>query len=898
MKKIVLGIVAHVDSGKTTLSEGMLYESGAIRKFGRVDKGDSFLDTDTMERSRGITIYAKQAVFTYGDTAFTLLDTPGHVDFSAEMERTLQVLDYAILVISGPDGIQGHTITLWRLLHQYRVPTVIFFNKMDQPGADGAALLLSVRKQFSEGCVDFSDQESEAFFDNIAMTDESAMEEFLQDGKITQERIRRLITQRKIFPCFFGSALKTEGVKELLSALDAYAKAPEYPQTFGARVYKISRDELGNRLTHMKITGGVLRVKSVLSGQEADEKVNQIRMYSGMKYIVKDEAAAGEVCAVTGLSQSRIGEGYGMEADASLPLLEPVLNYRICLQEGTDAAQMLPKLRQLEEEEPELHILWKEEVQEIHAQIMGEVQIEILKELIKERFQTEVSFGTGEIVYKETIAAPVIGVGHFEPLRHYAEVHLLMEPGEAGSGLVFDSKVSEDDLDRNWQRLVLTHLREREHPGVLTGASITDMRITLIAGKAHLKHTEGGDFRQATYRAVRQGLMQAENVLLEPYYDYVLEVPRQMIGRAMTDLELRHGTFTAPEQSGEMALFRGSIPVCALGDYQREVLAYTKGLGRLTCALRGYGPCHNTEEVLLRKNYDPEADPANTPDSVFCAHGAGFIVPWDRVFDYMHLEHGCNPALPEADGKELGQAENAAGGGKVGCYDRSMTFGAKHTVKTEERFLGTEEIDAILEKTMYANRKGNQSGSAGWKRKKEAPVPAVTRTYRAYEETAKQEYLLVDGYNVIFAWEELKELAQVNVDSARGKLMDILCNYQGIRQCELIVVFDAYRVKGHDTEVLDYHNIHVVYTKEAETADQYIEKFAHENGRKYRVTVVTSDGLEQIIIRGQGCALISSREFQEEVLRAAENLREKLQERKSGSISRLGDQMFSNFSKR
>ena len=867
MKKIVLGIVAHVDSGKTTLSEGMLYESGAIRKFGRVDKGESFLDTDAMERNRGITIYAKQAVFSYGNTMFTLLDTPGHVDFSAEMERTLQVLDYAVLVINGANGIQGHTVTLWRLLMQYRIPTVLFFNKMDQAGVDAQILLSEVQQRFSEGCISFWEQGTEEFYDAVAMTDEAAMEEFLQEGKVAEDTICRLFKERKLYPCFCGSALKIEGVKELLEGLDRYTQMPEYPSEFGARVYKITRDENGNRLTHMKITGGGLRVKTILYGGQNEEKVNQIRMYSGDRYAVENEVMAGAVCAVTGLNESYPGEGFGIEAGTIMPLLEPVLHYQICLPEGTDAAQMLPKLRQIEEEEPQLHILWNEKLHEIHVQIMGEVQTEVLKALVRERFQTDISFGKGEIVYKETIAAPVVGIGHFEPLRHYAEVHLLLEPGEPGSGLHFQSKVSEDLLDRNWQRLIVTHLKEKEHIGVLAGAAITDMKITLIAGRAHIKHTEGGDFRQATYRALRQGLMQAQGILLEPYYEYILEVPEQMVGRAMTDLEQMKGTFGAPELMDGMAILKGSVSVAALGDYQKEVMAYSKGRGRINYTLSGYRPCHNTEEVLARIAYDGEADVENTPDSVFCAHGAGFVVPWYQVKEYAHVENG---------------------------YDEHRVceetfFQAKRITKEEERFLGVEEIDAILERTMYANRKGN--AKPGWKKRREDTIPAVSRTYRPQEEPKRQEYLLVDGYNVIFAWEELKALAQVNVDSARNKLMDILCNYQGVRQCDIIVVFDAYRVKGHDTEILDYHNIHVVYTKEAETADQYIEKFAHENNRKYSITVVTSDGLEQIIIRGQGCALISAREFEGEIQRGVEQIRETLEKQKSGVISRLGDHM-------
>ena len=849
MKKLTLGIVAHVDSGKTTLSEAILYESGAIRRIGRVDKGDSFLDTDVMERSRGITIYAKQAEFSYGETAFSLLDTPGHVDFSAEMERTLQVLDVAVLVISGADGIQSHTLTLWRLLMQYRVPVFLFFNKMDQPGTDEKALLTEVKSRLSAGCADFRTVGSEQFWDELAMTEEAAMEEFLADGKLADETIQRLIAERKVFPCFFGSALRDEGVTQLLTGLDRYVRKPEYPQQFGARIYKITRDEAGNRLTHMKITGGSLKVKTVPEGADREDKVNQIRIYSGTKYMIQNEVEAGTICAVTGLNKSKAGDGLGTEAASAMPLLEPVLTYQILLPEDVDAAVMLPKLREIEEEEPELHIVWNAQLKEIHVQLMGEVQIDILKEQVKKRFQTEISLGTGKIVYRETIAEPVVGVGHFEPLRHYAEVHLLMEPTEPGSGLIFDTKVSEDVLDKNWQRLILTHLKEREHPGVLTGAPITDMKITLVAGRAHEKHTEGGDFRQATYRALRQGLMQAKSILLEPYYAYRLELPEQMLGRAMTDMESMHGDFMLTENTEGVAVLEGCVPASEFMDYPKKLLAYSKGLGRLSYSLKGYEPCHNTEAVLESIDYDPEADTQNPPDSVFCAHGAGFIVPWYQVKEYMHADSGDVLARMQTtdagDSYEKLQMTDSA----EGYCARSRQFETDN-----EPVIGTEEIDAILERTMHANRRQERQGSAsGWKKRTGQYQAPVTRSYQPVQTQKKEEYLLVDGYNVIFSWEELKALAQTSIDGARGRLLDILCNYQGIRQCEIIAVFDAYRVKGHATEILDYHNIHVVYTKEAETADQYIEKFAHEHGREYRVTVVTSDGLEQIIIRGQVC---------------------------------------------
>ena len=850
MKRLVIGILAHVDAGKTTLSEGLLYESGSIRSMGRVDNKDAFLDTHELERDRGITIFSKQAVFAFEDMEVTLLDTPGHVDFSAEMERTLQVLDYAVLVISGADGVQGHTQTLWRLLKKYQIPVFLFINKMDQDGTDKELLLEELKKYLDEGCVDFSMQDGGNFYENIAVSDEQLLDEYLDSGKIHTGGVREVISERKVFPCFFGSALKSEGVLEFLKGIETYTREVEYPAEFGAKVFKISRDSQGNRLTHLKITGGVLKVKAVLKSGDEEEKVNQIRIYSGEKYQTADEAQAGTVCAVTGLTKTKPGHGFGMEEGGFEPALEPVLTYKVILPEGTSASVMLPKLRQLQEEEPELHIVWNEEFQEIQVQIMGEVQLEILKSLIEERFDTSIEFGTGNIVYKETINNTVEGVGHFEPLRHYAEVHLLMEPLEPGSGLQFDSLCSEDMLDKNWQRLVLTHLQEREHPGVLTGSAVTDMKITLAAGRAHLKHTEGGDFRQATYRAVRQGLKQAESVLLEPYYEFRLEVPQQMVGRAMSDIERMYGSFEIPQTEGEMSVLAGSAPVSEMCDYQKEVIAYTKGHGRLFCALKGYEPCHNAKEVIEKIGYDSERDVKNPTGSVFCSHGAGFTVSWDQVKDYMHLDSQLN-----SDGGNLNEDDTVR-----------KTY-------TEEEFIDTEEIDRIIEQTYFANRKQK----SGWKKKKldrtiEDYKSSVSRA--AVKKTSGKKYLLVDGYNIIFAWDDLRELAKANIDAARGKLLDIMSNYQGLRKCELIVVFDAYRVAGHDTETLDYHNIHVVYTKEAETADQYIEKFAHEHGRKYDVTVATSDGLEQIIIRGQGCSLLSARELLEEVNLASQKLRE------------------------
>ena len=861
MKELVIGILAHVDAGKTTLSEALLYESGGIRKLGRVDNKDAFLDTFALERERGITIFSKQAVLELKDMRLTLLDTPGHVDFSAEMERTLQVLDYAILVISGADGVQGHTQTLWRLLKKYRIPTFLFVNKMDQDGTDKAVILTELKNRLEENCVCF-EEKTEVFYENIAMTDEKALNQFLELGRVETEEIKRLILERKLFPCYFGSALKLYRVKEFLQGIEVYTCSPKYSDVFGAKVFKIARDEQGNRLTFMKITGGRLRTREVLSGHQNgeswEEKVNQIRIYSGEKYRTSEEVQAGCICAVTGLSKTRPGEGLGISEASAQPVLEPVLTYRIDLPQDCDTTVMLPKLRQLEEEDPQLHIVFDETLKEIQAKLMGEVQTEILKSLIRERFGVAVEFGTGNIVYKETIANRVEGVGHFEPLRHYAEVHLLLEPGETGSGLSFDTDCSEDLLDRNWQRLVLTHLEEKEHKGVLIGAGITDMKITLVAGRAHQKHTEGGDFRQATYRALRQGLKEAQSVLLEPYYEFRLEVPEKLVGRAMTDIEKMCGTFGPPQSQGESAVLTGNAPVITMQDYSREVTAYTKGCGRLFCTVKGYAPCHNAEEVTEKAGYDSEKDIENPTGSVFCAHGAGFTVSWDRVKEYMHV-----PSVLQGQEKEA----ESEGVRKAAATEK------------EEKWIGMEEVDAILERVLYANKKGRDDVRRGFRGsvKRGEMRPSVSSSPTVYEwkkQEPKEEYLLVDGYNVIFAWEDLKELAMVSIDGARGKLMDILCNYQAIKRCNLVVVFDAYRVKGHDTEILTYHNIHVVYTKEAETADMYIEKFAHENGRKYKVTVATSDGLEQIIIRGQGCDLLSARELREEIEAANKKINE------------------------
>ena len=843
IKRFCMAVLAHVDAGKTTLSEGLLYTGGSIRKVGRVDNKDAYFDNFELERTRGITIFSKQAQIYWKDCEITLLDTPGHVDFSAEMERTLQVLDYAILVVSGADGIQGHTRTLWRLLNRYKIPVFLFVNKMDQPGTDKQAVLSQLQREFSVSCVDFSkkDDNPDEFFENVALCDESVLNDYLNTGSIETDVIKELIASRELFPCFFGSALKMTGVKELLEAVTLYAKQPVYTKEFGARVFKIARDEQGARLTYMKLTGGILKNKELLSGgkdsEKWSEKVNQIRIYSGEKYEYP-------------------GQGLGTQAGTVVPFLEPVLTYCIELPAGCDAAVFLPKLRELEEEEPQLHIVWNEKLQQIYVQVMGEVQIEILKSLIQERFGVSVEFGTGSIVYKETIQNTVEGVGHFEPLRHYAEVHLLLEPLPRGSGLVFAADCSEEQLDKNWQRLVLTHLYEKEHLGVLTGSVITDMKITLKAGRAHQKHTEGGDFRQATYRAVRQGLMQAESVLLEPYYEFRLEIPETAVGRAMTDIERMCGTF-ALQQTHEagMAVITGEAPVSTMKDYYKEVVAYSKGTGRLFCNLKGYEVCHNQNEVLKTCGYIAQRDLDNPADSVFCAHGSGFVVGWQEVPEYMHLE-----SILKEKRKDEMQPQKAAA--------RSVS----------DEWIGTEEIDEILRQTYYANKRDKSMPRTGTKKRTITRVDTLPKTsgmtVRSYDQPAQKEYLLVDGYNIIFAWQELKELAAVNIDSARGRLLDILCNYQGSRQCELIVVFDAYRVKGHVTEFMDYYNIHVVYTKEAETADAYIEKFAHENGRKYKVTVATSDGLEQVIIRGQGCLLMSAREFEAEVKAREQHIRE------------------------
>lgn len=869
-ENLILGILAHVDAGKTTMAEGLLYYSGTIRKPGRVDHKDTYLDTFEMERARGITIFSKQARFTWKNQRYTLLDTPGHVDFSAEMERTLQVLDYAILVISAPDGVQGHDITLWNLLRQYRIPVFLFVNKMDMPGMKKEKVLENLHKYLDDRCIDFSktDNRKEEICDELAMCNEELMQQYLEHQEVELETVKKAIRNREVFPCYFGSALRLEGVEEFMNGLHGLVQLPKYGEEFGARVYKISRDPQGNRLTHMKITGGKLRVKGILESSQKDggkEKADQIRLYSGTSHELAEVVAAGEICAVTGLQDSQAGMGYGAEPEGGEPMLEPVLSYQICLPKGCDAHGIFLKLCQLEEEEPQLHIVWDEHTQEISAKVMGEVQIEVLKKLIHDRYDLDIEFGAGSITYKETIAEPVEGVGHFEPLRHYAEVHLLMQPLERGSGLHFSAQCSEDVLDRNWQRLILTHLEEKKHLGVLTGSEITDMQITLIAGKAHQKHTEGGDFRQATYRAVRQGLKMAKSILLEPVYQFRLEIPAENVGRAMSDLIRMNGEFQPPQTDGETAILTGSAPVSLMRDYQKEVIAYSRGRGHLFCTLKGYEVCHNQEEVVSQMAYDAEADLENPTGSIFCAHGAGFVVPWNEVYDYMHLDGILAKKTAEESEEEPARRTSAV-------YATSRGWG------------DDSELEEIFNRT-YGN--GERSG---WRRRRteERGVRMVTAPGSSIQKkTEEKEYLLVDGYNIIFAIPQLKELAEINIDSARSKLMDLLCNYQGYKKNTLILVYDAYKVEGGIGSVEKYHNIHVVYTKEAETADQYIEKTVHEIGKKYHVTVATSDALEQKIIWGAGASRMSANGLWEELELVRKEIQEQYLEQTNGSGRKL-----------
>ncbi len=847
-KQIVLGILAHVDSGKTTLSEAMLYRAGVTRRLGRVDHKDAFLDTDALEKARGITIFSKQALLTAGDTGITLLDTPGHVDFSTETERTLQVLDYAVLVVSGTDGVQSHTETLWRLLRRYHVPTFVFVNKMDLPGMERQELLAQLNRRLGEGFVDFGAEQADRD-EALALCDENLMDRMLDAGQLQDADLIPAIARRHVFPCWFGAALKLEGVDALLDGLDRYTRPAPALEAFGAKVFKVSQDEQGARLTWLRVTGGELKVKAQLTG-EADgepwaEKANQLRLYSGAKYTLTEAIGPGQVCAVTGLTKARPGEGLGAERDSDLPVLEPVLSYQVLLPEGSDVHAALGKLHRLEEEEPQLHVVWNEALGEIHVQLMGEIQLEVLRSLLAERFGLEVEFGPGGILYKETITEPMEGVGHYEPLRHYAEVHLKLEPLPRGSGMQFAADCREEVLDKNWQRLVLTHLEEKQHLGVLTGSPLTDVKITLIAGRAHLKHTEGGDFRQATYRAVRQGLMLAKSQLLEPWYAFRLEVPAENIGRAMSDIQRMEGTFDPPESGEETAVLTGLAPVSTMRSYPMEVVSYTRGRGHLSLTLDGYRPCHNAQEVIAAIGYEPEHDLDNPADSVFCAHGAGFVVPWDQVRSHMHVDSGW--------GKSTRPEQEAAVPQR-----RAMAYRA--TLEEDAELL------KIFERT-YGPIKRDPLAAFRPVQKRERP------DFAAEQWEIAPEYLLVDGYNIIFAWDELNALSKESLDAARHKLMDILCNYQGFQKCVLILVFDAYRVPGSPGSIEQYHNIHVVYTKEAETADMFIERVTHEIGRNRRVRVATSDGMEQIIILGHGALRVSARMFHEEVQNVEKQIR-------------------------
>lgn len=857
MKKIVIGILAHVDSGKTTLSEALLYQSGNISRLGRVDHRNSFLDTFSLERNRGITIFSKQAVLKYKDTEFTLLDTPGHVDFSAETERTLQVLDYAVLVISATDGIQSHTQTLWKLLAKYNVPCFIFINKMDLDGADREQVVSELKTKFSDGCVDFDRNNTSEFYENIALCDEKLLNQYYESETIKKDDIITCIISRKIFPCRFGSALKLEGVVEFLECLYSYTETPKYSSEFAGKVYKISEDK-GQRLTFLKITGGSLKVKEILKSDknEHSEKVNQIRIYSGDKFSSVDEAAAGTVCAVTGITFAGPGDGLGTEENTGLPVLEPVLTYRLELPDDINVHTALEKMKILEAEDPQLKVVWNERPGEIQVQLMGDVQLEVLQSIIAERFGINVFFGKGNIIYKETIEDTVEGVGHFEPLRHYAEVHLLLKPAKRDSGIVFKSNCKEDLLDKNWQRLILTHLYEKTHIGVLTGSPITDMEITLVSGKAHAKHTEGGDFRQATYRAVRHGMRCAKSVLLEPVYEFTLEVPTENIGRAMTDIQRMHGNFSTPETTGDCSVICGTAPVSTMYDYSREVIQYTHGKGKLICTLKGYEPCHNADEVIENIGYDCDSDTDNSCDSVFCSHGAGYTVKWNEVKSHMHL-----PSALSAPKKEYAE--------------KSKTAFPKYK-DTDNLFALDKELMQIFEQT-YGPVKGrsNNPNQNHFTFTKSSENQSENKKHNSVRtpKYSGTEYLLVDGYNVIFAWDSLKALAKDNVDGARNTLINILCNYQGYKKCEVILVFDAYKVKGNTGDVEKIDNINVVYTKEAETADMYIEKVSHKLAKNNKVRVVTSDALEQLIILEGGALRVSSKEFFYEIKQAEDDIR-------------------------
>ena len=848
-KHICAALLAHVDAGKTTLSEALLYESGVIRTRGRVDHKDAFLDTSPLERERGITIFSKQACFSYGNMDVTMLDTPGHADFSSEMERTLQVIDYAVLIISGTDGVQGHTETVWKLLQKYRIPTFFFLNKMDLPGADKAAVLKELQAKLSPYCVDFTEEE-ELLCENVAMCEETLLETYLEEGTFDlKKEVRRLVSGTLLYPCYFGSALQNEGVEALLEGLENYTKMPEYRKEFAGKVYKITRDDAGQRLTHMKLTGGELKLRDEIEGIG---KVNEIRVYSGEKYTLQQEVKAGDICAVPGFTDTYAGQGVGKEADFCANQLAPVCNYQILLPEGTDEAIAWRQLKQLEEEDPNLHLSWQAQTREIFIQPMGEVQLEVIKRMVSERYGMDIAFGSATILYRETIEDTVIGMGHFEPLRHYAEVHLKMEPLPRGSGLQFVTECSEDELDLNWQRLILTHLGEKEFTGVLTGSPITDIKFTLIAGRAHLKHTEGGDFRQATYRAVRQGLRQAKSRLLEPMYQFRMEVPMEQIGRVMSDVGKMHGTFRQQPDDGEMSAIEGTCPVASMAGYGTEFAAFTKGRGRMTLSFCGYEPCHNESEVVKNCKYDPDADVENTADSVFCAHGSGFVVPWNEVAKHVHVDTSIKNRQPV----------------------KNTTAAPKEPSKKNSKMSEEKELQAIFERTFGPVKTRVETPA----KKVIKAEPGKTKT-KEYKPVYEEEYLLVDGYNIIFAWDELKALAAENLEGARAKLMEIMCNYQGFCGCHLILVFDAYKVKGNPGSVEQFHNISVVYTKEAETADMYIEKTTKEIARKKRVRVATSDGMEQIIILGHGATRISARAFQEEVKRVNDRIAEEVERR-------------------
>ena len=876
----MLGILAHVDAGKTTLSESLLYLSGEIRKLGRVDHKNTFLDHNELERQRGITIFSKQAWMKYEDMEIQLLDTPGHVDFSAEMERTLQILDYAIVVINGMDLVQGHTEMVFRLLARYQIPAFLFINKMDVSPFGKEEIIEELRKRLSEQIIDFTKNDfSPADYEIMAMSKESLLEQYLDSGIITKEQIKKAIKERGIFPCYFGSALKMEGVEELLKGMQEYVLETAKVPDFGAKVYKIGKDEQGSRLTYLKVTGGSLKAKTLLkikqkSGEELEEKVDQVRLYSGAKFKILEEATEGTVCAVTGLKATYPGQGLGIEKDSDLPALESVLTYQVIPKEGEDPHKVLLKLRELEEEEPELHVVWKEELQELHVRLMGEVQLDIIQNLMEKRYGIPVTFGAGSISYKETIKAPIEGVGHYEPLRHYAHVQLLLEPLERGSGLWFDTDCSEDVLDRNWQRLILTHLQEKEHKGVLTGAPITDLKITLLTGKAHQKHTEGGDFRQATYRAVRQGLKKAESILLEPYYEFRMELPTECVGKAMTDIKTMRGSFEIEKTEEETTILTGNVPVAEMQDYETKMRAYTKGRGRLFLQVKGYEPCENQEEIVNAINYDSEADLENTPDSVFCAHGAGFIVKWYEVENYLYLDSKKSWEGKTETSSDISFSPVEPKEGKT----KKESWYVEEDKEFEAimlREFGEKKLER--HKPAYKVTYEKQEEKKRKKREYEKEQLRIESGYAKKPQKKNQEkYLLVDGYNIIFAWEELNILAKDNLEAARGKLQDILCNYQGYTGVHLILVFDAYRVKGNPGTVTKYHNIHVIYTKEAETADMFIEKTTKEIAQKHQVVVATSDALEQMIIMGHGAIRLSANGFWDEIERVNALIQEEL----------------------